>query len=117
MVQTSAFLADMPIEPTIAVDSLFANDNFLYHLLSGLAVGESFWSHLSENDDYTTKWIRAGSPTRTKPLASVTPKEWPHGVYAPRGYPRALVFENLGIRGEYTRDNLTETGVGTDRLS
>ena len=23
--------------------------------------------------DYTTKWIRAGSPTRTKPLASATP--------------------------------------------
>ena len=36
MVQTGAFLADMPIELTIAVDSLFANDNVLYHLLLGL---------------------------------------------------------------------------------
>jgi hypothetical protein len=30
MVQPGAFLADVPIEPTIAVDNPFANDNVLY---------------------------------------------------------------------------------------
>jgi hypothetical protein len=51
--------------------------------------------------DYTTKWIRAGSPTSTKPLAPATPKEWPQRGYDPHGRPRVHVFENLGIRGEY----------------
>ena len=43
-----------------------------------------------------------GSPTRTKPLASATRKEWPQRGYAPHGCLRVLVFENLGIRSEYT---------------
>ena len=35
-------------------------------------------------------------------MASGTPKAWPQRGYAPHGCPRVLVFENLGIRGEYT---------------
>jgi hypothetical protein len=56
------------------------------------------------NADHTTKWIRAGSPTRTKPLASATPKEWPQRGYAIHDCPKVLVFDNLGIRGEFTRE-------------
>ena len=37
-----------------------------------------------------------------KPLAFATPKEWPQRGYAPHGCARVLVFENLGICGEYT---------------